>query len=200
MKYCISKLYPGTVGDECFMTKGHYHAVPATAEVYLCLRGRGRMMMKTARRRVPLGRIHSRPVGLRAAVLGPPFDQHGRGAAHFVMPLPRRRRHTITATSAAKDFPAACSAAVGRSLWKSPPGLEPTTIPGAPAVPIEICPGLRPWDVLHGPPVSPAPLVAWLGQAGVLVALRRAARGDRSLPFRLLGREIPRRTVSLTSA
>ena len=48
VKYCISKLYPGTVGDECFMTKGHYHAVPATGEVYLCLRGRGLMMMKTA--------------------------------------------------------------------------------------------------------------------------------------------------------
>lgn len=48
VKYCISKLYPGTVGDEFFMTKGHYHAVTATAEVYLCLRGRGLMLMKTA--------------------------------------------------------------------------------------------------------------------------------------------------------
>ncbi len=48
VKYCISKLYPGTVGDECFMTKGHYHAVPETAEAYLCLRGYGLMMMKTA--------------------------------------------------------------------------------------------------------------------------------------------------------
>ncbi len=48
VKYCISKLYPGTVGEECFMTKGHYHAVPATSEVYLCLRGQGLMMMKTA--------------------------------------------------------------------------------------------------------------------------------------------------------
>jgi len=45
---CISKLRPGRVGDECFMTKGHYHAVRATAEVYLCLRGRGYMLMKTA--------------------------------------------------------------------------------------------------------------------------------------------------------
>ena len=24
---CISKLYPGRVGDECFMTKGHYHTM-----------------------------------------------------------------------------------------------------------------------------------------------------------------------------
>lgn len=48
VKYCISKLYGGLVGDECFMTKGHYHRVPETAEIYLCLRGRGLMMMKTA--------------------------------------------------------------------------------------------------------------------------------------------------------
>jgi glucose-6-phosphate isomerase, archaeal len=48
LKFCISKLYPGLVGDECFMTKGHYHAVAETAEIYLCLRGEGGMLMKTA--------------------------------------------------------------------------------------------------------------------------------------------------------
>ena len=46
--YCISKLYPGTVADEFFMTKGHYHTVVDTAEIYLCLRGEGLMLMKTA--------------------------------------------------------------------------------------------------------------------------------------------------------
>src|SRR3990167_3370893 len=45
---CISKLQPGRVGEECFMTKGHYHEVRGTAEVYLCLRGQGFMLMKTA--------------------------------------------------------------------------------------------------------------------------------------------------------
>ncbi len=44
---CISKLYPGVVGEEFFMTKGHYHTVLATAEVYLCIQGEGYMMMKT---------------------------------------------------------------------------------------------------------------------------------------------------------
>jgi glucose-6-phosphate isomerase len=48
LMYCISTLQPGVVGDECFLTKGHYHAVPGTAEVYLCLRGEGYMVMKTA--------------------------------------------------------------------------------------------------------------------------------------------------------
>ncbi len=43
----ISKLQPGLVGEECFMTKGHYHTVPNTAEIYFCLRGAGYMMMKT---------------------------------------------------------------------------------------------------------------------------------------------------------
>jgi len=47
LMYCISKLYPGTVGDEYFMTKGHYHTVANTAEIYLCLRGNGFMLMKT---------------------------------------------------------------------------------------------------------------------------------------------------------
>jgi glucose-6-phosphate isomerase len=43
----ISKLQPGTVGEECFMTKGHYHSIAETAEVYLCLCGKGYMLMKT---------------------------------------------------------------------------------------------------------------------------------------------------------
>jgi len=46
LMFCISKTWPGTVGGECFMTKGHYHEVPGTAEVYLCLRGEGYMLMK----------------------------------------------------------------------------------------------------------------------------------------------------------
>jgi glucose-6-phosphate isomerase len=48
MQFCISKTYPGTVGGECFMTKGHYHQVPGTAEIYLCVRGEGYMLMKLA--------------------------------------------------------------------------------------------------------------------------------------------------------
>ena len=46
--FCISKLLPGRVGNECFMTKGHYHTVSGTAEIYLCIQGRGFMLMKTA--------------------------------------------------------------------------------------------------------------------------------------------------------
>jgi len=42
---CTTVLYPGTVGDEYFMTKGHYHTVRDTAEVYLGLGGRGHLLL-----------------------------------------------------------------------------------------------------------------------------------------------------------
>jgi glucose-6-phosphate isomerase len=42
-----SIVHAGRVGDEYFMTKGHFHTVLDTAEVYYCLRGEGMMMMET---------------------------------------------------------------------------------------------------------------------------------------------------------
>jgi len=47
LMYCISKLHSGLVGDECFMTKGHFHTAINTGEIYLALGGVGFMMMKT---------------------------------------------------------------------------------------------------------------------------------------------------------
>ena len=38
---------PGTVGDEYFMTKGHFHEVRDRAEIYLGLAGEGRLLMST---------------------------------------------------------------------------------------------------------------------------------------------------------
>jgi glucose-6-phosphate isomerase len=43
----ISIVHPGKVGDEYFMTKGHFHSELATAEVYYCLKGEGLMVMET---------------------------------------------------------------------------------------------------------------------------------------------------------
>ena len=43
----LSIVHPGKVGAEYFMTKGHFHAVLDTAEVYYCLRGQGVMVMET---------------------------------------------------------------------------------------------------------------------------------------------------------
>jgi glucose-6-phosphate isomerase len=47
LMFCLSKLQPGQVGTECFMTKGHYHLLADTAEIYLCLRGEGYVLMRT---------------------------------------------------------------------------------------------------------------------------------------------------------
>ena len=69
--FCISKLYPGVVGDECFMTKGHYHEVPETAEIYLCIRGEGYMLMKLA-----TGECVAEPMYRNRMVYVPPFWAH----------------------------------------------------------------------------------------------------------------------------
>jgi glucose-6-phosphate isomerase, archaeal len=42
-----SIVHPGKVGEEYFMTKGHFHQVLETAEVYYCVHGHGFMMMET---------------------------------------------------------------------------------------------------------------------------------------------------------
>ncbi|MGN7384588.1 MULTISPECIES: glucose-6-phosphate isomerase [unclassified Paenibacillus] len=41
-----SILYPGKVGNEYYMTKGHFHTILETGEVYYCLRGHGAMLME----------------------------------------------------------------------------------------------------------------------------------------------------------
>ncbi len=42
-----SIVYPGKVGEEFHMTKGHFHTILETAEVYYCLNGYGMMMMES---------------------------------------------------------------------------------------------------------------------------------------------------------
>ena len=54
LRFGTSILYPGKVGDEYFMTKGHFHTILATAEVYYTLSGRGAMMMETPEGEVQL--------------------------------------------------------------------------------------------------------------------------------------------------
>lgn len=43
----VSIVHPGRVGREYFMTKGHFHTVLETGEVYYCMRGTGMMVMET---------------------------------------------------------------------------------------------------------------------------------------------------------
>lgn len=39
--------YPGLVGEEYYMTKGHFHVQLETAEVYYCMKGFGYMLMES---------------------------------------------------------------------------------------------------------------------------------------------------------
>ncbi|GAB4115488.1 MAG: glucose-6-phosphate isomerase [Roseiflexaceae bacterium] len=43
----LSVLHPGMVGAEYYMTKGHFHRVLETGEVYHCLKGQGVLVMET---------------------------------------------------------------------------------------------------------------------------------------------------------
>lgn len=47
LAFGTSITYPGKVGDEYFMTKGHFHTVLETAEVYYTLSGQGCMMTES---------------------------------------------------------------------------------------------------------------------------------------------------------
>ena len=49
LHYALGKLFPGRVGREYFMTKGHYHAWREAAEVYLGLSGSGVMLLEEER-------------------------------------------------------------------------------------------------------------------------------------------------------
>lgn len=42
----MSIVHPGKVGNEYFMTKGHFHSILNTAEFYYCIKGHGYMMME----------------------------------------------------------------------------------------------------------------------------------------------------------
>jgi glucose-6-phosphate isomerase len=63
--------YPGKVGDEYYMTKGHFHEILETGEVYYCLRGDGMMMMES-----PEGDVETRRLKAGTAVYVPPRYAH----------------------------------------------------------------------------------------------------------------------------
>ena len=79
---CTTVIEPGRVGDEYFMTKGHYHLVRDRAEVYYGLRGEGQIVMMSEDGQC--SSIEIRP-GLVAYV--PPFYAHrtvNTGSAELV--------------------------------------------------------------------------------------------------------------------
>jgi len=47
LQHCISIVYPGKIGNEYYMTKGHFHKIKETSETYLTLKGKGKLVMQT---------------------------------------------------------------------------------------------------------------------------------------------------------
>lgn len=41
----VTYIHPGKVGDEYFMTKGHFHKIRNRAEVYVCMEGEGMLIL-----------------------------------------------------------------------------------------------------------------------------------------------------------
>ncbi len=67
----LSVVHPGKVGDEYYMTKGHFHTVLETAEVYYCLKGEGVMVMET-----PEGEWAVEPLRPNSVLYVPPRWAH----------------------------------------------------------------------------------------------------------------------------
>jgi glucose-6-phosphate isomerase len=67
----ISIVHPGKVGDEYYMTKGHFHIALETAEVYFCLHGQGFLVMET-----PEGDCAVEPMQTNTVLYVPPRWAH----------------------------------------------------------------------------------------------------------------------------
>jgi len=62
---------PGKIGDEYFMTKGHYHGRPDTSEAYLGLEGEGTLLMQTEK-----GDFEAFAIRLGVVAYIPPYWGH----------------------------------------------------------------------------------------------------------------------------
>jgi len=66
-----SVIQPGKVGDEYYMTKGHFHSKEETAEVYVGLRGQGYLLLETRG-----GEFKALPVEPGTVAYIPPYWAH----------------------------------------------------------------------------------------------------------------------------
>jgi glucose-6-phosphate isomerase len=79
----VTRMSPGKVGDEFFMTRGHVHAVVNRPELYFGLKGRGLMVMESVD-----GQTRTVEIGPQLACYVPPYWIHRSvnvGADDFVM-------------------------------------------------------------------------------------------------------------------
>lgn len=71
INFGVTVLYPGKVGNEYYLTKGHYHTKETTAELYLGLKGVGIMLMQTKD-----GQLSSLSIKPGHVIYVPPFWAH----------------------------------------------------------------------------------------------------------------------------
>jgi glucose-6-phosphate isomerase len=71
LQFGTSIVYPGRVGHEYYMTKGHFHQVLETAEVYYVLQGTGFMLLET-----PEGQTRAESLSPSRALYVPPRWAH----------------------------------------------------------------------------------------------------------------------------
>lgn len=72
LHYGLGVLMPGKIGDEYFLTKGHYHAWRKAAEVYIGLRGEGYMLLENEKS----GQSRLEPLGADKIVYVPGHTAH----------------------------------------------------------------------------------------------------------------------------
>ena len=66
LQFGTTILYPGKVGEEYFMTKGHFHTILDTSEICYGLSGHGMMLMET-----PEGQVDWKEIGPGEALYVP---------------------------------------------------------------------------------------------------------------------------------
>jgi len=72
LHYGLGVLYPGKIGNEYFMTKGHLHSMRAAAEVYIGLTGEGTMLLENEQ----TGESRLEPLGEGKVVYVPGHTAH----------------------------------------------------------------------------------------------------------------------------
>jgi glucose-6-phosphate isomerase, archaeal len=72
LHYGLGILYPGKVGDEYYLTKGHYHQTREAAEVYIGLKGEGAMLLEDE----ATGESRLEPLGAGRVVYVPGHTAH----------------------------------------------------------------------------------------------------------------------------
>ena len=73
MSCAITDMFPGSIGNEFYLTKGHFHEPPGMSEVYIFLRGHGVSVMQHRSKKKP---VLIAPLMQGTVVFSPPFYAH----------------------------------------------------------------------------------------------------------------------------